>query len=183
MKVALISLAMAFAMLIPELEKTSEGDIREVEVKPECEEPVVTIPLKRAGRLLIIEAEVDSIRGNFIFDTGAPYLVLNKTYFRGYKKRKRGTASGIAGSEAIRSINVGHLSFRGISYHDLNADLANLGAIENVRGIKILGLLGFSLFKEFEMEIDVRNGVLKLYKTDSEGETLSPVPSAVCEIK
>ena len=172
MKIALITLAMAFAVLIPKLEETSEGDIREVEVKPECEETVVTIPLKRAGRLLMIEAEVDSIKGNFIFDTGAPYLVLNKTYFRDYKNRKKGTASGIAGSEAVQSVLLDHLQFRGITYHNLDADLANLGAIENVRGIKILGLLGFNLFKEFEMEIDVRNGVLKLYKTDEEGKTI-----------
>ncbi|MEM9050953.1 MAG: aspartyl protease family protein [Bacteroidota bacterium] len=165
------------------MERTLNSYPREAEVKPECNELVVTIPLKRAGRLLIIEAEVDSVRGNFIFDTGAPYLVLNKTYFRDYKKHRRGTASGIAGSEAVRSVEIDHLQFRGINYHDLDADLANLGAIENMRGIKILGLLGFNLFKEFEMEIDVRNGVLKLYKTDEEGKTLESAPKAVCEIK
>jgi hypothetical protein len=38
---------------------------------PICEVDAITIPFKRAGRLLIIEAQVDSHRGNFIFDTGA----------------------------------------------------------------------------------------------------------------
>ncbi len=40
------------------------------------------IPLKRIDNLLLMEAEVDGLRGNFIFDTGAPGLVLNTTYFR-----------------------------------------------------------------------------------------------------
>src|SRR5574343_801004 len=40
------------------------------------------LPLKRAGNLLLVEADVDGQRGNFILDTGAPGLVLNTTYFR-----------------------------------------------------------------------------------------------------
>jgi len=48
----------------------------------------VTIPIKRAGNLIIVEAQIDSIAGNFVLDTGAPYLVLNATYFLG----KRGKA-------------------------------------------------------------------------------------------
>ncbi|NQX92801.1 MAG: hypothetical protein HRT74_11885 [Flavobacteriales bacterium] len=49
-------------------------------------EETVDLPLIRAGKLLLIEAEVDGVKGNFIFDTGAPYLVLNETYFRNVVK-------------------------------------------------------------------------------------------------
>ena len=44
----------------------------------------ITIPLKRAGRLFLLEAHIDEESGNFIFDTGAADLVLNSTYFRKY---------------------------------------------------------------------------------------------------
>jgi len=44
----------------------------------------ITIPLKRAGRLFLIEAQVDGQIGNLVFDTGASGLVLNRTYFRKY---------------------------------------------------------------------------------------------------
>ena len=42
----------------------------------------VTIPLKRAGRLFLLDGILDNVSGNFIFDTGDSGLVLNKTYFR-----------------------------------------------------------------------------------------------------
>jgi hypothetical protein len=186
MKIALASFAIVFSLFcsLPNSPAESLVPTREMRnvAPPECNEAVVTIPLKRAGRLLIIEAEVDSVKGNFIFDTGAPYLVLNKTYFRDYRNKKKGVARGIAGSADVESVKIENLAFRGINYGPMEADLANLGAIENVRGIKILGLLGFELFKEFEMEIDVRNGVLRLYKMDEAGKTLTMPPAAVCEI-
>ncbi|MCZ4407664.1 retropepsin-like aspartic protease [Cryomorphaceae bacterium 1068] len=148
-----------------------------------CDVDVVTIPFKRAGRLLIIEAQVDSLRGNFIFDTGAPYLILNRTYFRDYKKRKSANAKGITGaSNLIDLVRVESLKLKNISYANLDADLINLGEIENVRGIKVLGLLGLNLFKGFEMEIDVRNNVLKLYKTDKDGNCIKAPPTFKCEI-
>jgi len=40
----------------------------------------VTIPLKRAGRLLLLEGTIDNVIGNFILDTGSSGLVLNTTY-------------------------------------------------------------------------------------------------------
>jgi len=150
---------------------------------PICAEDVVTIPFKRAGRLIIIDAQVDSVRGNFIFDTGAPYLVLNRTYFRKYKKRKSATANGITGNpNAVELVRVSSLKLKNITYANLDADLINLGEIENVRGIKVLGLLGLNLFKGFEMEIDVRNNVLKLYRTDEEGNCIRPASAFDCEI-
>jgi len=148
-----------------------------------CDLDVVTIPFKRAGRLLIIEAQVDALRGNFIFDTGAPYLVLNRTYFRNYKKRKSATAKGVTGeSNLIDLVKVDSLKLKNISYAGLNADLVNLGEIENVRGIKVLGLLGLNLFKGFEIEIDVRNSVLKLYQIDEDGNCIKAPPTFECEI-
>jgi hypothetical protein len=150
---------------------------------PQCEKPVITIPLKQAGRLLLIEAEIDGRKGNFIFDTGAPYLVLNKTYFRNYKKRNNATAGTITGMVAgVSTVDVETLSFQGVSYSNLDADLVSLGEIENARGVKILGLLGLNLFTSFEMEIDVRNSVLKLYQTDAEGECYHSPSDYECEI-
>lgn len=157
--------------------------IASVDPVANCKVDVVTIPFKQAGRLLIIEAEIDSLRGNFIFDTGAPYLVLNRTYFRNYKKRRNASANGITGeSSPVDIVRVDSLKIKNISYSNLNADVINLGEIENVRGIKILGLLGLNLFKGFEMEIDVRNNVLKLYQTDEDGNCIVDPEKFECEI-
>lgn len=151
--------------------------------KPVCKEAVTTIPFKRAGRLILIEATVDDRKGNFIFDTGAPYLVLNKTYFRDYKKRSRAMAGTITGMvDDVSTVEVGSLSFKGVTYESLDADLVNLGKIEDLRGVKIMGLLGLNLFTSFELEIDVRKNVLRLYQTDEKGNCLEKPEARECEI-
>ncbi len=141
---------------------------------PQYEGEEIVIPLISVGKLLIIEAEIDSLVGNFIFDTGAPCLVLNQTYFRDYQEVPGFYAGGITGrlGEA-RATDVGSLSFRGITYENIDADVADLSQIENARNIKILGLMGLNLFKTFEIEIDIREGLLRLTRCDKKGETLA----------
>ncbi len=145
---------------------------------PQFDGDEVVIPLVNVGKLLIIEARVDSLVGNFILDTGAPCLVLNRTYFRNYKTVSGYYAGGINGTLGeAQATDVGTLSFRGISYQDVDADVADLSQIENARNIKILGLMGLNLFKSFEIEIDMRNGLLRLKRCDKKGEPIKPASS------
>jgi predicted aspartyl protease len=137
---------------------------------PVVQSSVLTIPLKRSGKLLLIEAEVDGVVGNFIFDTGAPFLVLNQTYFRSDSRNSRASVGGITGGSNYQlSRKVEKLTMRGLEYLDINADLTPLGHIEDARGVKILGLLGLNLFKAFEIELDVQNNELILRTTDRSG--------------
>jgi hypothetical protein len=57
----------------------------------------LVIPFRQAGNLIIVEATIDGLRGNFILDTGAPYLVLNATYFRDYEEVAGFAATDITG--------------------------------------------------------------------------------------
>jgi predicted aspartyl protease len=134
----------------------------------------LTIPLIRIGRLFVIEATIDGETGNLIFDTGATNLVLNRTYFRDYIKTEEQSSVGITGGAGIvekitaNQLNVGELKFQGIP-----ASLANLGHIENQRGIKVLGLFGFELIKKFEITIDIENNRLILNPIDKKGNLLN----------
>ncbi len=115
----------------------------------------VIIPFKKVGNLMLIEATVDDKSGYFIFDTGAPYLVLNATYFRKYPRTRQFAAVGVNNSEIeIFRTEVEELNVRGISYGRVEADVANLGHIENSRSTKILGLLGTNLFTDFVVGIN-----------------------------
>ena len=131
------------------------------------------IPLKRVNNLFLIEARIDSLEGNFIFDTGAPKLVLNKTYFRNWKLSGGSTAYGIAGTntQIFRQV-IDSLIIDSLYFTDLDADVVNLGHIETAKGVKILGLLGANLFTDMEMVIDERNSKLILYKLDKAGERI-----------
>jgi Aspartyl protease len=123
------------------------------------------IPFSRAGNLIIIRVKVDTTEGNFILDTGAPGLVLNIPYFRTYTalENQDEIQGGITGRvEDAGRVNVDSVSFGPVHYFKAEADRINLGHIENRKGIKIHGLLGMQLFKQFEMIIDYENSLIYL---------------------
>jgi predicted aspartyl protease len=136
----------------------------------------VIIPLKRVGRLFLMEARIDDLVGNFLFDTGAAQLVLNSTYFRKYMTINDAEGGGITGSTgAIERTRIKKLDVGGLLYTDLTADVTSLGHIENRRGVKILGLFGLSLLNGLEMVIDVNHNELRLYRLDKTGNRISPL--------
>ncbi len=134
----------------------------------------LTIPLKRVGKLFLIEARIDNETGNFVFDTGSSRLVLNKTYFRKYISDETDVAGGITGATSpVARIRVKKLQIGGLNYDNMPADVTNLGHIENRRGVKILGLFGFSMLKNLEVVIDVNHNELRLYRVDKSGNRIS----------
>ena len=134
----------------------------------------VIIPLKRAGRLLLIEAVIDNETGNLVFDTGASELIFNSTYFRNHSRSVAERSNGINGSiGSVEQTTIDKIEFAGLTYKKVKVDLTNLGHIENRRGIKILGLIGFNMMKDFEIIIDAKNNQLKLYRIDNAGKRIS----------
>lgn len=122
-----------------------------------------SIPFSRAGNLILIRAKADTIEGNFILDTGAPGLVLNMTYFRDYVSITDANEeqSGITGTVAsVKRTQVGEISFGCMKNVAIPADLVNLGHLENVKGVRILGLIGLSLLLQSELIIDYDNNLL-----------------------
>lgn len=128
------------------------------------------VPFKKVGNLIVVEAQVDSVYGNFILDTGAPYLVLNKTYFRDVPHIEDRDAGGVNGlSDRSFKTTVKHLSMFELNYDRLPADVCDLSGIENGRNIKVLGLLGTRLFTKFAITVDVVQSVLYIHKLDEKG--------------
>ena len=173
--------------LVPLFTEASTLPIKSVSLKsqsfhsrPEGDFETLVIPIKRAQNLLMIEATVDSVTGNFILDTGAPYLVLNRTYFRKGKSKESALAGGITGSmKLVTQTVVDKLEIQEMYFKSVQADLVNLGHIEDNKGVKILGLLGASLFDDLEMEIDVNKSVLYLYRLNKSGERISTTTGSV----
>lgn len=133
----------------------------------------LTIPLKRAGNLLLVEAKAGALEGNFILDFGAPYLVLNRTYFRDYEKVYGATASDVTGTMTpVFQTSLPRLQIEDLFYEDIDADVADLSEIENRRGTRILGLLGVDLFLSLGVTVDVLNDVLYLHRLDENGDRI-----------
>jgi hypothetical protein len=146
------------------LTTTSTPKFRLTDFKITTDSPSCIIPFSRAGNLIIIKAKADSIEGNFVLDTGAPGLVLNLTYFRDYPLTQTDASqTGITGSSSTAmKTNMRDFSFGTFNYSNIEADVANLGHIENSRNIRILGLIGLQFFKECEMIIDYDASVIHL---------------------
>ena len=134
----------------------------------------IVIPLKRVGRLFLIDAKVGEETGNLVFDSGANGLVLNSTYFRNHVKSGGSTPTGVTGAVGtVEQIFVKQIEFAELSYKNIMADVTNLGHIENRRGVKILGLIGFSMMRKLEIVIDTKNNQLKLFRIDKDGNRLN----------
>ncbi|XHR92780.1 aspartyl protease family protein [Mucilaginibacter sp. UC70_90] len=130
----------------------------------------LVIPIKRAGNLILIEAQVDTLEGNFVLDTGAPYLVLNETYFRylpHVAEQESAGINGYANSSFITYIR--NFNILELHYPKLRADVTDLSSIENGKRIKILGLLGTGLFSDFAITVDLFRNTLYIQKLDENG--------------
>lgn len=123
-----------------------------------------SIPFSRVGNLILIKAKADSTEGNFILDTGCQGLVLNITYFRHYPVTSdhstetqgiNGTSSAITEQTIVRNFGFGSMQ-----EYNVKANLANLGSIENSKGIKVLGLIGVQFLDNCELIIDFEENLL-----------------------
>lgn len=133
----------------------------------------LTIPLKRAGNLIIVESVVNGITGNLILDTGSSRLVLNSIYFREKQQQRNQVSGGITGSIGVVSQKEGNkLQLSDLVYEDLTADVTDLGHIEQARNMKILGLFGLSMLAGYEVVIDLQLNQLELHKLDFYGNWL-----------
>jgi hypothetical protein len=124
------------------------------------------IPFTRAGKLILIQAKADTTNGSFILDTGAPGLVLNKTYFREYpaiESHQHQQQSITGPGDNIQETRVKHFRFGHFSYYNSEAELLDLAHLEQSKGVKILGLIGVSMLKQCEMIIDYENNQVLLH--------------------
>ncbi len=135
----------------------------------------LVLPIKRAGNLLLIEAKAGDVEGNFILDLGAPYLVLNRTYFRSYERVYGASASDLTGTVApVFQTRLPRLQIGELFYEHVDADVADLGEIENRRGAKILGLLGVELFLNLGLTVDLLHDVVYLHRLNEGGDRVEP---------
>jgi hypothetical protein len=124
------------------------------------------LPFNRVGNLILLQARADTTEGNFILDTGCPHLVLNITYFRHYLLLEaEEERTGITASDfSVARTQVTDFSIGPMKYFRLKADLANLGNIENSKGVKILGLIGMQLLSSFEMILDYEKNLIYMHR-------------------
>ncbi|WP_296385645.1 aspartyl protease family protein [Winogradskyella sp.] len=134
------------------------------------------IPFKIIDQLIVVEVEILDKEGNFIIDTGSESFILNSEHFKPTRKyREDGQQkSGIHNDiENVKERHLDLLSIKDLSLEKLNADIIDLSHIEKTKKIELLGIIGYSVLKDFEVFVDMHLNQITLTKTDRNGKRLS----------
>ncbi|WP_272148898.1 aspartyl protease family protein [Tenacibaculum aiptasiae] len=133
------------------------------------------IPFKLVDRLIVIEGNIKDKKGNFIIDTGSETMILNKAHFKTYpfQKEKKTTTGIINNVDNLFEKKIKKLSLKEFTLHNKRSDIIDLSHIEKSKKIKLLGIIGYSILKDYEVFIDLYLNQITLTKIDSSGNTLN----------
>ena len=135
----------------------------------------IYIPFTLVGRLMIVQAGVDTFTGNFIVDTGSERLLLNQDYVPFTGREKLVTAVGNTGSLSVKEKLVDSLYLDQLYVTNVMAHLVDLNHIEVKKNTRILGILGYNVFEKFELFIDYQNRLIVLSRVDRRGTRMDSI--------
>jgi hypothetical protein len=140
------------------------------------EADITTIPFRLSGNLILVEAELNQEKGWFIFDSGAPDLKLNAFYLKNNFSANNREAAGITGNVTNISLQtIAKFKWHQLERKNVVVESFDLHHIETIKQEKILGLIGYELFKDFEILLDYKKSEIVLYKLDQAGNKLAQV--------
>lgn len=138
----------------------------------------IYIPFTLVGQLIMVQAQVDTVSGYFMLDTGSEKLVLNQEYFASDAKGRTVASVGNTGAvTAVVEREVDSIRLDQLVVHDLSAHLVDLHHIELKKNVRMIGILGYEVYKDFEVFIDFQNKVIVLTRVNRKGmriDTLAP---------
>jgi len=132
------------------------------------------VPFRLQNNLILIEAEINGVKGSFILDSGAPMLVLNSVYDPDRPVQIIGMSAGVGG--AIEGVGIRKLEmFRwaGAAYSDFDCVTMDLSHLESELGESFAGLISKAELEPFETYIDYENSIIRLYGLRKDGSLLA----------
>jgi hypothetical protein len=127
-----------------------------------------TVPFTLAENLIVVQAEINGVAGNYLVDTGSQTVVLNRPYFDSANIKtvvmNHGPPSGASGTiaDVQGAINL-RISWGDIKIDDLFGMVMDLTHLEASVGVPIVGLIGFNVLEQFQIEFDYTAQELTLF--------------------
>ncbi|WP_298533887.1 hypothetical protein [uncultured Algibacter sp.] len=134
------------------------------------------IPFKLADHLIIIEAELYNEKGNFIIDTGSESLILNKVHFSNlynHQTKKQNTSGVLHTVENNYQKRIKTFILKNFTLENKTSDVIDLSHIEKSKKIKLLGIIGYNILKDYEVFIDMYLNQITLTKVNAFGVKLN----------
>ncbi len=139
---------------------------------------IIRIPFTLTGTLITVRARIDSVEGNFFFDTGAAGLLLNARHFGNRSPLAATDGGGVTGKVRVMgSVRVDSLQLDNLLAVNITAELIDLSHIERAKKTDLVGLIGYSVFRDYEVLFDYGSSVLLLVRTDAGGKPLEMIPA------
>ena len=139
---------------------------------------VTTVPFTLAENLIVVEAEINGVAGNYLVDTGAQAIVLNRPRFAAADidtvELTHTAPSGVGGAmqDVLGAINL-QLSWGTIRLDGLQGLVADLTHLEKSIGVPVAGLIGFNVLERFEIHFDYAARELTLYGLGGDNRPLA----------
>ncbi|WP_437921833.1 aspartyl protease family protein [Sphingobacterium sp. LRF_L2] len=131
------------------------------------------IPFQMENGLIYVPAELNGQQGFFMFDSGAPVLILRKKYVSVSHINKEVSVdfTGMGGTMRDVQWAVGNtLKWGGMTIEDLDAPVAAMDDMELENGVPIFGLMGYGMLKDYQLTFDYTRQELLLERVDKDGD-------------
>ncbi|NMH88119.1 retropepsin-like aspartic protease [Flavivirga algicola] len=134
------------------------------------------IPFKLVDHLIVVEAELLNKKGKFIIDTGSETMILNEVHFPnfyGFQKKNQETSGVLRSIENLHERRIKEFAIESLKLHNKDSDVIDISHIEKSKKIKLLGIIGYSVLKDYEVFIDLYLNQITLTKVDRFGNKLN----------
>ncbi|WP_026935361.1 hypothetical protein [Christiangramia echinicola] len=139
-------------------------------------ENTARIPFKLIDHLIVVEAELYNKKGNFIIDTGSETLILNKVHFPNQygQPEKFVKSSGVLDNANAYEKYLEEFILKNFSLKNTNSHVIDLSHIEKRKKMNLMGIIGYSILKDYEVFVDMHLNQITLSRIDKNGDKLDP---------
>ena len=137
------------------------------------------IPFKLVDRLILIEGKYRNQKGMFILDTGSERLLLNKAHFSDLKQTydRKVSSNGVLDyvDDPVEK-RVRKILFQNLSIQNKRSHIIDMSHIEKNKKVRILGIIGYNVLKDYEIFVDMYLNQITLNRVDKDGNKLGSQP-------
>jgi hypothetical protein len=140
---------------------------------------MITLPFELQDRLIVVQAELNGVFGNYIVDSGAQTMMLNSTRFSedaiSLDELNHAAPSGAGGAIAnVKGTRGLKLSWGALELGGLDGLVTDLTHLEeNLGGIELAGLIGFNVLEKFQVHFDYAALELTLISLDEKNQPVT----------
>ncbi len=117
------------------------------------------IPFQIRNQMIVVSATLNGSKGNFILDTGAPRLIINRK--PGMQQTQQ--ASSCNTDLTVSLTQIDHFSWAGFEQSGVEAIEMDLSHLEKATGLPLLGMISNEQINSFEILIDYHRQQIFLF--------------------